>query len=144
MQFGFPTLENIQKNIDFAFSGSILLLDNQNKIICGEESKLLENADELFQAGNGSFISQIDGEEYEILYHTVSKTGWKTIGIISRKEINNSVTPLLLGIGAAMIVGLLLGLLLCAMLSGVLVPPAAQHKPGAPGICIGRFQRESG
>ena len=69
------SLENIQKNVDFAFSGSILLLDNQNKIICGEESKLLENADELFQAGNGSFISQIDGEEYEILYHTVSKTG---------------------------------------------------------------------
>lgn len=117
------SLENIQKNVDFAFSGSILLLDNQNKIICGEESKLLENADELFQAGNGSFISQIDGEEYEILYHTVAKTGWKTIGIISRKEINKSVTPLLIGIGAAMGVGLLLGLLLCVMLSGVLVRP---------------------
>lgn len=117
------SIESIQKNVDFAFSGSILLLDDQNKIILGEPSELLENSDELFGARNGSFISQIDGEEYEIIYQTVAKTGWKTIGIIARKEIDKSVTPLLLGIVAAMAVGIFLGFLLSAMISLVLVHP---------------------
>lgn len=117
------SLENIQKNVDFAFSGSILLLDGENQIILGEESELFEQADELFTERSGSFVSTMDNAEYQVLYQTSSKTGWKTIGIIAMKEINNSVTPLLFGIVAAMSVGILLGLLLSAMVSWLLVHP---------------------
>lgn len=117
------SLENIQKNVDFAFSGSIFLLDGENQIILGEKSELLNQADELFTAQSGSFVSVMDDAEYQVLYQTSSKTGWKMIGIIAMREINNSVTPLLFGIVAAMSVGILLGLLLSAMVSWLLVNP---------------------
>ncbi len=106
-------LERIQKNVDFASSGMILLLDADNQIIVGEESKLTEQADMLFNKWNDSFRYRIDGEEYQIVYQVSDYTGFKAIGILPAREIASAVAP----VQTAMIVTMLVGLVLSVGLS---------------------------
>jgi two-component system sensor histidine kinase YesM len=116
-------LENIQKNVDFASEGTILLLDDNDKIILGEESEFTQKAGELLKKWDDSFNYEINGKSYQIIYRTSDYTGWKTIGIISTQEIAKSAGSLLIAVVVTLIVGILLGLLLSALLSYVLVRP---------------------
>ena len=80
-------LERIQHNVDFASSGKIILLDDNNKIILGEKSELTDKADDLFVKWDDSFRYEIEGAPYQVIYQVSEYTGWKTIGILPDKEI---------------------------------------------------------
>ena len=94
-------LERIQHNVDFASSGKIILLDDNNEIILGEPSELTDRADDLFVKWDDSFRYEIDNAPYQVVYQVSEYTGWKTIGILPDKEISKSIMPLQTGTAVA-------------------------------------------
>ena len=116
-------LERIQHNVDFASSGKIILLDDNNKIILGEKSELTDKADDLFVKWDDSFRYEIEGAPYQVIYQVSEYTGWKTIGILPDKEISKSLMPLQTGTAVAAVLGILLSLALSVIMSYFLVRP---------------------
>lgn len=116
-------LERISQNVDFASSGKILLLDDNNKLILGEESQLTRKADLLFINWNDSFKYTIDGISYQVVYQLSQKTGWKTIGIIPSGEITKSIMPLQTGTAVMLLAGLGLSLVLSLIMSYIMGRP---------------------
>ncbi|MDD3218749.1 MAG: sensor histidine kinase [Lachnospiraceae bacterium] len=106
-------LERIQKNVNFASSGTILLLDEQNQTIIGDESELTLQASGLFNKWNDSFQYEIDGSQYQIVYQVSDYTGFKTIGILPADEISYAIKP----VKKAMLITLISGILLSIALS---------------------------
>lgn len=117
------SLQKIQRNVDFASSGKILLLDDENKLILGEKSELTQKARQLFVNWEDSFQYEIDGTLYQVVYQVSQDTGWKTIGILPVREISKSIMPLQMGTGAAVLSGILLSLFLSAAMSFILGGP---------------------
>lgn len=116
-------LERIQQNVDFASSGNIILLDDNNDIILGEESELTRQSEKLFTKWDDSFQYEIDGSPFQVVYQVSEYTGWKTVGILPDKEISKSILPLQTGTAVAAFVGILLSLLLSAVMSYFMVRP---------------------
>ncbi|WP_287713392.1 cache domain-containing sensor histidine kinase [Blautia sp.] len=116
-------LERIQHNVDFASSGKIILLDDNNEIILGEPSELTDRADDLFVKWDDSFRYEIDNAPYQVVYQVSEYTGWKTIGILPDKEISKSIMPLQTGTAVAAVLGILLSLALSVIMSYLLVRP---------------------
>ena len=83
-----------KRQVDFASSGKIILLDDNNEIILGEPSELTDRADDLFVKWDDSFRYEIDNAPYQVVYQVSEYTGWKTIGILPDKEISKSIMPL--------------------------------------------------
>lgn len=116
-------LERIQQNVDFASSGKIILLDDNDNLILGEESELTRKSENLFTKWDDSFQYEIDGNTYQVVYQVSEYTGWKTVGILPDKEISKSILPLQTGTAVAAFVGILVSLLLSALMSYLMVRP---------------------
>lgn len=116
-------LARIQKNVNFASSGTILLLDSDNQIIVGEESELTEQADTLFNKWNDSFQYDMEGTRYQIIYQVSDYTGFKSIGILPAKEIAQAIQPVQYATIAAIIVGIILSIILSIVLSRFMCRP---------------------
>lgn len=116
-------LERIQQNVDFASSGKIILLDDNDDIILGEESELTRQSEELLTKWDDSFQYKIDGSPFQVVYQVSEYTGWKTVGILPDKEIGKSILPLQTGTAVAAFVGILVSLLLSAVMSYFMVRP---------------------
>lgn len=116
-------LNRIQQNVDFASSGNIIILDDKNQIILGQKSELTKKAEKLFTKWDDSFEYQLEGESYQVVYQVSEYTGWKTIGVIPKKEITKAVMPLQSGTIAMLLIGAVCGFILSAGLSYFMVRP---------------------
>lgn len=132
-------LERIQENVDFASSGVILLLDADNQIIVGEESKLTEQADTLFNRWNASFRYRIDGEEYQIVYQVSDYTGFKAIGILPAREIASAVVPVQIAMMVTILVGLILSIGLSVFMSRFMGMPIRKTVQALREVAKGDF-----
>lgn len=117
------SLEQIQQNADFAFSGEIILLDDKNQVIVGKESELTREAGNLFTNWDDSFEYQMERENYQVVYQVSEYTGWKAIAIIPEKEIKKAVMPLQFGTVIVLALSIFLSLVLSGGLSYFLVRP---------------------
>ena len=106
-------LEQIQKNVDFASEGEVLILDENNEIVQGRPSELSEHAGELLKLAEGEFEYQMDKKKYQVVYRVSDTTKWKVIGIIPLSEISADVLP----IQKQMIKTLMIGIFINSILS---------------------------
>lgn len=116
-------LERIQENVDFASSGKIILLDENNEIILGDDSELTRKADDLIVNWDDSFQYKINGTKCQVVYRVSQETGWKTIGVIPSGEVTKSIMPLQIGTIVTILVGALLSIVLSIIMSYILERP---------------------
>lgn len=116
-------LERIQNNVNFASSGTILLLDSENQIIVGEKCELTEKAESLFTKWNDSFKYVMEGQRYQVIYQVSDYTGFKTIGIIPEKEITVAIRPVQLVTMVSLAAGVILSIFLSIIMSRFMGKP---------------------
>ena len=116
-------LTQIQKNIDFASEGKVLILDEKNEIVQGQESVLSKKAETLFTQTDGEFKYEIDGKKYQVVYHVADGTNWKVIGTIPLQEISADVMLIQKQMIKILIIGILLSIAFSMGLSWMFVRP---------------------
>ena len=116
-------LTQIQKNIDFASEGKVLILDEKNEIVQGQESVLSKKAEILFTQTDGEFEYEIDGKKYQVVYHVSDGTKWKVIGMIPLQEISADVMLIQKQMIKILIIGILLSVAFSMGLSWMFVRP---------------------
>lgn len=80
-------IKNIIREIDFASDGFIIVLDSDNNMVVGEQNIFNEDANKLFLKKSGNFQYSINDKDYIMVYEKSDYTNWKTIGIVSRDEL---------------------------------------------------------
>lgn len=116
-------LEQIQKNVDFASEGEVLILDENNEIVQGRPSELSEHAGELLKLAEGEFEYQMDKKKYQVVYRVSDTTKWKVIGIIPLSEISADVLPIQKQMIKTLMIGIFINSILSFLLSYVIVRP---------------------
>lgn len=116
-------LEQIRKNVDFASEGEVLILDENNQIVQGGTSELVEKADQLFKATEGKFEYQMQKKKYQIVYMVSDTTKWKVIGVIPLREISSDILPIQKQMIKTLIIGMFISSILSFLLSYVIVRP---------------------
>ncbi|MDB5053355.1 MAG: hypothetical protein JWM44_1405 [Bacilli bacterium] len=88
----YETIAKLLKNINFDNSGSVILIDENEKLVTPDD-RFKDNINDLssikqkLALDSGSFIQTIGGEKYLLSYKTSDYSSWKIIGIISEKKL---------------------------------------------------------
>lgn len=108
-------IDNLVKNINFDEKGFALILDETNTPINIKETDpvFLNGISEHLTENSGSFQRKIGLTDYRYFYTTSTKTGWKSLGIISVSDMHAQVRML----GAAVFFGVLLVSLIAVFFS---------------------------
>lgn len=88
------SIEKLTRNIDFAYGGSVIVLDKDNQRILGDKNIIFHQAGTLFPNWEGSFQYKLNGHDYMIIYKLSSYTGWKTIGVVPLDSLKGEMLPL--------------------------------------------------
>lgn len=106
------SIEKLTQNIDFAYEGSVIVLDENNQRILGNKSIIFKHMKSLFPNWEDSFQYEMNGHDYMVIYKLSSYTGWKTIGVVPLDSLKGEMMPLrysfLFISGAIFIVSILL------------------------------------
>jgi two-component system sensor histidine kinase YesM len=102
-------IRNLFQKVNFGEQGEIIIMDGENNIITPQYFPV-EHANKLkprITGKSGNFSDHFKGENYMVFYHTAESTGWKTIGLISRKAFLTKLDQLWFTIGAVTVLVIL-------------------------------------
>ncbi|WP_230458960.1 methyl-accepting chemotaxis protein [Terrilactibacillus tamarindi] len=113
MDVKLSSLEHLTKEITVGDSGHAFLLDKDNKWIANSKSKVATQAPEFFtnkmaKAPSGIFTDTRNQKNDQIFFTTNSLTGWKIGGVMSDKDVNHIVNPLILKLSIMAIITLVI------------------------------------
>ncbi|MFD2617894.1 methyl-accepting chemotaxis protein [Terrilactibacillus laevilacticus] len=117
MDVKISSLEQLTKQVTVGNSGYAFLLDEEMKWIANPKSKVGSKAAELLRnklahSSNGTFTDTRYQSNDEIFFTTNSLTGWKIGGVMSAKDINTIVHPLILKLSVIAMITLVIIIIL--------------------------------
>lgn len=79
-------LQEITADISWDKTGFVLVLDEKNDVIYAPANDVTPRIrPEWFDRGQGVFHQKINGQDYEFVYQVSGRTGWKAVGVFSRR-----------------------------------------------------------
>ncbi|MEN2468168.1 cache domain-containing protein [Ornithinibacillus sp. JPR2-1] len=107
-------LTYIINSVTIGKEGYMFLLDGTKKYITHPNREAGSEAteplfDQLFEANNGHFTYELDGDEKQLAFDTSELTGWKIVGTMFNSEIVEGAKPILnttlIVIGVSLLLG---------------------------------------
>ena len=115
-------INKITKNIDFGSEGTVFVLDKNNQLI-GDSHTNIENSEDLLKNKSGILNYWIGKQKYILIYDTSSYLGWKIVGMIPMKYLNQKLENLKIFIVILSVLSFAISLLLSRVLARLLVRP---------------------
>ncbi|MBC8611297.1 Inner membrane protein ypdA [uncultured Ruminococcus sp.] len=121
----------------YGMAGYLYLADENGEIIAQNKSETLplkEITKEIDRAGENDVTHVIDGEKYIISYDTLPVTGWRMIGLIPIRELQNNIRNGQILMITSMLVGAVLVIVLSLIISAKISRPIALLTEGMKAI----------
>ncbi|MBC5636288.1 methyl-accepting chemotaxis protein [Ornithinibacillus sp. BX22] len=124
-------LTDIINSVTIGEEGYMFLLDGTKKYITHPSNEAGSEAteplfDRLFEANNGQFSYDLDGDEKQLAFDTSELTGWKIVGTMFNSEIVQGAKPILNTTLIVIGVSLLLGAIIIVFIIRSISKPITQ------------------
>lgn len=121
-------LKELVLNVKIGKTGYPAMLDTNNKVVIHPTIKAGDSLPKNVTAGleknaKGKFDYTYKGDNKYMVYNTNSLTGWKVLGTMDEKEINDEAMPILFTTGIIVLVFLVIGALISFYIIRIIMKP---------------------
>ena len=116
--------EEIIKGNYIGEKGFFYILDKNQDIVYSPVNPIIYRIKrDLLNGESDSIVKTINNESFKIMYNTSNKTGWKTIGVFSLKDILSDVTEMKKNVAIIIIITLFLAVFSVIIFTSSIVRP---------------------
>ena len=116
--------EEIIKGNYIGEKGFFYILDKNQDIVYSPVNPIIYRIKrDLLNGESDSIVKTINNESFKIMYNTSNKTGWKTIGVFSLKDILSDVTEMKKNVAIIIIITLFLAIFSVIIFTSSIVRP---------------------